>query len=671
MITLGITGSLTALQGNRLRELPDWFFHDAAAAVVVDGVTVAAVEEERLNRIKHTTAFPEQAIRFCLDMAGINPSQIDEVAFFFGEEYTDLELNHQYVERPAEELVSARDLLKEGLERAVGQMPANRPLSFVPHHLSHAFGSWADSGFDNSLVTVVDGNGESESISIYHAEAGALRPIKTYPIDASLGHLYLELLPLMGFKRFDEYKVMGLAPYGDPSVFRKELERFVEFLPNGEVGIDRPPMVEHFLRAGFRPRRKGESFRQADADLAAALQETLEKSMLHLLGHWRAETGEQRLCLSGGVAHNSSSNGRVLTSGLFNEVFVHPASHDAGAALGAAQYRQSLSGLRIGGRRLSHVFWGPDVNERTDSGQTVDQAVQRWSPLLTVERISAGEETDKAAELIAENAVIGWATGRSEFGPRALGHRSILADPRLAENRDRVNAKIKKREGFRPFAPAVLQERAGSVFDLTSTKAPLDFMSFVVGVQPEWRDRLPAVTHVDGTARVQVINGEHNTNLWNIVKKFEERTNVPVVLNTSFNNFAEPVVQSADDVIQCLLTTGLDAVIMPGYLLRRVPDLDSALLSCSLKALPMTRFERTQYTDTEGSITDTFSVRLGVPRSQPVAISRHLWNALADSRARTLPVGDIPVAADDERNQLLAEVMLMWENRYIEVVPTS
>ncbi|MFD4657084.1 carbamoyltransferase [Kitasatospora sp. NPDC058444] len=668
MITLGITGSFAALAGARLRELPDWFFHDAAAALVVDGVTVAAVEEERLNRVKHTTAFPDLAIRACLHQAGITLAQVDEVAFFFGEEYADLELGHQYVERPAEELAGARELLVEGLERSTGSAAAARvPIGFVPHHLAHGFGSWADSGFDDSLVVVVDGNGEAESISVFLADGGLLTPLATYPIEVSLGHLYLETLPLMGFRRFDEYKVMGLAPYGDPAVHRADFARFVAPLPDGGLRVERRGMVEHFLRAGFTPRRAHEPPRQADADLAAALQEVVEGLLLNLLGHWRRTTGLRRLCLSGGVAHNSSANGRVLASGLFDEVFVHPASHDAGAALGAAQFRQQAAVRRRARRRVPHVFWGPSMGERAE----VERALARWLPLVDARPVPDGKEAALAAELIADGAVLGWATGRSEFGPRALGHRSILADPRAAENRDRVNAKIKKREGFRPFAPAVLEERAEEVFDLGPTGAALGFMSYVVAVRPEWRERLPAVTHVDGTARVQLAGRTDNPELWDVISEFEARTGVPVVLNTSFNNFAEPIVQSVDDVVRCLLTTELDGAVLPGHHLLRRPGLLDALPSCSAVPLPATQYERVWRRDGGQSVEDAFTVRLGTPRSRAVPIGRGLWELLADGGPGPVLLGDARTRTEEERRRLPEDVMRLWEHRCIEVIPPS
>ncbi|WP_328720276.1 carbamoyltransferase [Streptomyces sp. NBC_00247] len=667
MITLGITGSFADLSGSFMPDVPEWLFHDSTAAVVVDGVVVAAVEEERLNRIKHSNKFPAQAARACLDLAGIKPSEVQEVAFFFGEDYADLELRYEYLKFPGVPALSARELLRTRLAEALGRDFEDSEIAFVRHHVAHAFGAYSDSGFDDSLAVVIDGNGEAESVSVFSGSKGELELLRSYPAADSLGHLYLSLLPLMGFRRFDEYKVMGLAPYGDAAVYRDEMRKFYTLSDDGDFSMDSKGVLEHLMATGFSPRRRGEKIRQQDSDLAAALQGALEDVELHLLRHWAKETGARSLCLSGGVAHNSSANGRVLQSEIFQNVFVHPASHDAGASAGAAQFRQAqLTGSRKGGR-LRNVFLGPDLGDRA----AVADEVRRWQPFLTAEDLPEGTEAKTAADAIAAGQVIGWAHGRSEFGPRALGHRSILADPRLAENRDRVNAMIKKREGFRPFAPAVLAEDAAEVFDLTATDASLESMSYVVDVRPEWRERLPAVTHVDGTARVQTVFQERNPVMWDIISEFRDRTGTPVVLNTSFNNFAEPIVQSVRDVVRCLLTTTLDAAVLPGHLIKRRADMTDALLNSAVSFHPAAELRGTHRAQgARPSVELVATYQYAGARSLPV--SEEMFDFLTSVAASPRSLASSGVSAEADGGGALAEELLsLWEHRVIELQPPA
>lgn len=658
MITLGITGSFADLPGTFMPDIPEWLFHDSAAALVVDGTVVAAVEEERLNRLKHTNLFPTSAARECLAVAGVRADDVDDVAFFFGEDYADLEVGHEYLKRPEVPAVSARELLSARLTESLGREFAQSDLNFTPHHRAHAFGSFADSGFDGALAVVIDGNGETEGVSVFHCDDGGLQLLRSYPARDSLGHLYLALLPFLGFRRFDEYKVMGLAPYGDPATYRTELRRHYELLGDGGYTMDSDAVVEELLRARFRPRRRGEPIRQQDSDLAAALQTTLEEVERHLLTHWARETGATRLCLSGGVAHNSTANGRVLRWGLFQEVFIHPASHDAGASAGAAQHRQAEV---IGGRKggpLVNAFLGPDLGDE----RAVREELARWSRFVDVDVVQPGTEHDHAATAIASGHVVGWARGRAEFGPRALGHRSILADPRVAGNRDRVNSMIKKRESFRPFAPAVLAEFADEVFDLTTTEARLDFMGCVVEVWPDWRDRLPAVTHVDGTARVQSVERATNPELWAVIAAFHRLTRVPVVLNTSFNNFAEPIVQSVRDVLRCLVTTTLDLVVLPGHAVRRKPDIADAVRDAEVSLHPAARLSVT-VPGPGGHLRRI--ARFRSEGAKEVVVSEPMYDFLR--AVATEPVSLAAHRPSEDAPDMVEELMLLWEHRIVDL----
>lgn len=665
MITLGITGSFSDLGGEFLPRLPDWFYHDAAAALVVDGVVVAAVEEERLNRIKHTNKFPQLAIEACLEIGGVRAPDIDNVAFFFGEEYSDLELKYQYLECRNEPVWSARDLIMARLQGFLRSNLSLEQVTFIPHHVAHAYGTFVDSGFDGALVVVMDGNGETDSTSVFRGRGHNLELLKSYDISRSLGHFYLSIIPMLGFKRFDEYKVMGLAPYGDPDVYRSDFERYVTLSPSGEFDVDGHGLLEHLLRHGYKPRRIGEPIRSEDANVAAALQQSVEGVVLHVLAHWGEETRERRLCLSGGVAHNSSANGRLLSSGLFDDIFVHPASHDAGASIGAALALQAKAGI-YAGKRLSHVFLGPSIGRRED----VTTSLERWAPFIEWELVSHGTEEDLAAHLIYEDAVIGWARGRSEFGPRALGHRSILADPRKAENRDRVNTMVKKREEFRPFAPAVLLEHLETVFEMGRTRATLDFMSYVVNVREAWRDRLPAVVHIDGTARVQAVSREDNLAFWRLIQSFYERSEVPVLLNTSFNNFAEPIVQTTDDAIRCLATTALDALVLPGYVIRRRSDLRDAILHSVPSLHPAAELMKVFRPGRQPSVHTLATFHYEGARQ--VEISPLIWDMLARDTPGGMSLAQMGFSVIDDDSELLVdELVRLWERRLVDLVPKS
>lgn len=361
----------------------------------------------------------------------------------------------------------------------------------------------------------------------------------------------------LSYGDFDEYKVMGLAPYGDPATYRELFRTLYSLGKGGDYAIhpDRYPALAPL-------RRRGEPFDRRHQDWAAALQESLEEIAFHFLGHYRRETGHSRLTLAGGVALNCTLNGKLLASGLFDEIFVQPASHDAGCALGAALHLH-LEERRPAPRALEHVFWGTDVGP----GEDLARELERWREVVTFQRLDDVVET--AAGLLADGAAIAWVQGRSEFGPRALGHRSILADPRPAANRERVNRMIKKREGYRPFAPSVLEEDLHAFFEVPAEVRKLPYMLFVVQVRAEKRSVLGAITHVDGSARVQTVSRADNELYWRLIAAFKELTGIPILLNTSFNNHVEPIVDSVEDAIVCYLTTGLDHLVVGDYLVTR------------------------------------------------------------------------------------------------------
>lgn len=565
MRILGLSGSFNTTTDPWVPGLPRGFFHDAAAALVEDGEVVAAVEEERRNRVKHTHDFPSQAVSACLSLARTDLSRVDEIAFFFAEDFLDGQLAQQSLGLPELPMPGARGRLAALL----GLDAADERLHFVPHHIAHAASTFYQSGLRRATVLVMDGHGEAESVSAYRGGPGGLSLVTSVPESASLGQLYFRGTRFLGFRLFDEYKVMGLAPYGDPARYREVFRDLFELLPDGSFRFDYAGMDARLLAAGIRPRRAGEQLDARHHDFAASLQETLETIVLHLARALPREADKDALCLAGGVAQNSTLNGVLARSGLWREIFVHPAANDAGSALGAALHRFAQR-ERGAPRRLSSVALGTDIG--TD--ERIRAVLEPWSDHLRFEYQE--DIAALAAALIANGAVIGWVQGRAEFGPRALGQRSIVADPRPLANRVRINELVKHREEFRPLAPAVLAEHAAEYFDLPDARINAEFMTFTVPVRAGQRDALAAVTHVDGSARVQVVPPQP-TRFRRLIKEFARISGVPVVLNTSFNNAWEPIADTTEDALRTFLTTDLDAIAIGSFLVTRTAAARGAL----------------------------------------------------------------------------------------------
>ncbi len=591
MLVLGLSGQFAdedtdltpSMEGASMQE--DGFsdaaqdaFHDAAACLISDGELLAAVEEERFNRIKKTVKFPINAIRACLDTAGVSPSEVTAVGHFFAEDALDEWLDVVYLSHPQLPMLSSRELIMSRLTEGLGiDVPAER-LLFTQHHVAHGLSSYIRSGIPDALVVVMDGRGEEHSITVFHGKDGHLESLATYGLEKSLGGFYLANIRLLGYWLGDEYKVMGLAPYGNPETYREMFSSMYELKDNGDF------LLRSFTARGFPRRHKGEEFTQAQKDFAAALQEALEKIAMHVLCHWADQTGLKDLCFVGGVAHNSTLNGLILNSGKFREVFIHPVSNDAGAAEGAALAAASQLGASpFRQTRMRSASVGPFIGATAQ----VERELVSWSDLIEFDRPT--DIVEAAAQLLADGAVLGWAQGRSEYGPRALGNRSILADARPSDNKQRINAMIKKREAYRPFAPVVTAEAANTYFDLPETHANYDFMSFVVNVREGRKAELGAVTHVDGSARIQIVHPVSNKRFYDLVRRFGELTGTPVLLNTSFNNNAEPIVQTTQDALTCFLTTGLDLLVIDDFLVRRRLGASLAFDNMALRFRPTTR----------------------------------------------------------------------------------
>lgn len=648
-----------------------WGHHDAAAVLVEDGKVVAAIEEERLNRVKHSSAFPLRAVRRCLEQAGVGLDGVDRVGVAFSEPYADQYYLRRALENSDFPLAGGRRQVADLLQREFGADVAGR-LRFVGHHQAHLWSAFFPSGFDSGLVMSIDGVGENLSGAVATFEGSELRLLREIPVRKSLGFYYREFIAFVGYTRFDEYKVMGLAPYGDPARFAEMFAQSYRLLPGGDFEVARGEALLRLMAgAGLaqHARRKGEPFTQAHRDFAAGLQQALERIVFHVLTHFQAETGARNLCLAGGVAHNCSLNGRIAYSGLFDHVWVQPAAHDAGNALGAALAVLHGEGGKPAPAAMRHVYLGSDLPDQ----HGVEGALRRWGGVIAFER--CGDVVEETARLLAEGKVAGWTQGRSEFGPRALGNRSILADPRPPENKDRINAMVKKREGYRPFAPSVRQERAGDFFELPRPGAEFPFMTFALRVREEVRPLLGAITHVDGTARVQTVSQDTNPRYWALLHAFERLTGVPILLNTSFNNNAEPIVDSLDEAVACFLTTGLDVLVVGDYLVRKNGNGAGRLAYLSLvPTLEVTRklVMRTAPGGAREYALESTGNRYFGEKSVPVSADAFgvLWAA---DGARTLGeiLPELGITDAERVRQLLEEMAELWSRRVLALRPPS
>ncbi|GAA3743604.1 carbamoyltransferase [Spinactinospora alkalitolerans] len=576
MRVIGISGMNKTVDFKR-RELPDLDSRsyrivqglDAAAALVTDDGVVAAAAEERFTGEKTTGDFPVNAIRYCLDATGLTMADIDLVAHSF--DYGDAGNAHlnEYAAKLHREIYAPR-VVRALLAEHWPETQARDMFTPIRHHLAHAASSYHLSGFDDALVLVADGMGEAESMTVFSGHNETLKTLHTVPALHSLGTLYGVVTLYLGFEfAMDEYKVMGLAPYGDPGVYGAEMRELVR--PAGNGGCVVPLLAENrsaverethsgALRALARsfgpPRGPGEPIEQHHMDVAAAAQSALEGCLLHTLRHFQAATGHRNLCLAGGVALNCTANGVIARTGIFDDIFVQPASGDDGSALGAALHAHAQATGAGPSSGMFMPYWGPHYPERE-----YEEAVAR-EPAVVAQRYVHDDLVRRVARSLANGDIVAWMQGRMEFGPRALGNRSILADPGDPDMRDRLNAVVKQREGFRPFAPVVTEEDADTYFELPLPAKRYAHMLFVVRTRAEWRDRLPAVTHVDGTARVQVIRRSDNERLWLLLKAFSEITGVPVLLNTSFNLRGQPVVRDPETALRTFLKSEIDYLVM-------------------------------------------------------------------------------------------------------------
>jgi carbamoyltransferase len=549
--------------------------HDSAAALVIDGELVAAVAEERITRRKHTGEFPIGAIEACLAETGLHLSDIDEIVHSF--DYGPYRLPYSLSPVSSElyrDVLSPQAFIARVTEALPG-FPESR-IQHVAHHLSHAASAYFTSGWEDCIVVVIDGMGEAHGASIYRASAGCLEPIHRISAADSIGIFYSLITLHLGFDfNSDEYKIMGLAPYGDPERFRAFFDDAVRLTDDGGWSIAALKLGEREERENHLAARRylGEHLiaaREPESDItsehedvAAGLQACLDRAILHTCSHFGRQLSIRRLALAGGVALNTTANGKLLASGAFEEIYVQPAAADDGSALGAALYRSSLSG-EIVNRRSPTPFYGP-----AHSIELIESALSEYDNRVQATHLGSLDEVcESAAQLIAAGEVIAWYRGRMEFGPRALGHRSILADPGRADMRDRVNALVKMREAFRPFAPAVTLEEVDRWFE-TPPGTELPYMTVNVDVRPEHRAGLPAITHVDGSARVQTVSESDNGEFHALLESVGDHTGREMLLNTSFNVKGQAIVNTPAEALDTFLGTGIEALFLENVLVRK------------------------------------------------------------------------------------------------------
>jgi carbamoyltransferase len=562
---------------------------DAAAAIVRDGQLVAAVEEERFKRIKHWAGFPAQSIRYCLEAAGIDAGDIDHIGISFNPRANFARrLRFVIANRPS--VGSLLDRLRRqgktlGLEEqfanAVGASRGTIKAKFhrVEHHQAHVAAGFLISPFDEAAVLSIDGMGDFTSTLLAHARGTNWRELGTVYYPHSLGFLYTAVTMYLGFPHYgDEYKVMGLAPYGEPEfadVFRRiirpsgdKFELDLDYFTHHKTGIrmtwnDGAPIVHPFhsrkLEAELGPMREAkEELTQRHDNIARSLQAVTEEIILHLLRRLHEKTDCKNACLTGGCAMNSVANGKVTRETPFEHVYIPAGAADNGTSFGAAFY---IWNRVLGGPRSfvqDHAFWGCECSE--EECAAVVQAAG-----LPCHCFPLDELIDRTVDLLLAGKVVGWFQGRMEFGARALGNRSLLADPRRADMRDIINLRIKFRERFRPFAPSILEEHVADWFDLDEA-AP--FMEKVFPIRPEKQSLIPAVTHVDGSGRLQSVSRRTNPLYYSLIERFYRRTGVPILLNTSLNE-NEPIVRTPQEAISCFLRTDMDAIILGRYMVDR------------------------------------------------------------------------------------------------------
>ena len=550
------------------------FYHDSAAAIVRDGTLIAAAQEERFSRKRHDDGFPKNAVEFCLDYAGIKVEDLDHIVFY-DRPFTKFErILQTYISTFPLSLKSFLKAipvwLKEKMwipQRINDELGYEKRLLFADHHMSHAASAFLVSPFDEAAILTLDGVGEWETTTMGVGRGNDIRLLKSIWFPHSIGLLYSAFTYYLGFRvNSAEYKVMGLAPYGEPRFYDLIMKNLVDLKEDGSFRLNMKYFSYHYgLRMtgkkfetlfGRRKRDPESKLEQFHKDLAASIQKVTDTIVVTIARQLHKETGMKSLCMAGGVALNCVSNSKILEQTNFKDIFIQPAAGDAGGAVGAAYY---VHNTVLGNRRsyvMKDAFLGPEYSD-----EEIESFLKKHE--IMYRKLNRPDLLKETASLIADQKVIGWFQGRMEFGPRALGNRSIIADARNPKNQSVVNLKIKFRESFRPFAPTVLEDRIADFFDWDR---PSPFMLFVAKVREDKRT-VPAITHVDGTARLQTISREQNMLYYDLIREFDHQTGCPVIINTSFNVRGEPIVCSPEHAWKCFIRTEIDFLVMGSFLI--------------------------------------------------------------------------------------------------------
>jgi carbamoyltransferase len=538
-------------------------FHDSAACILKDGKLLAAAEEERFTHIKHgkrpipfsAYEMPFHSISYCLEIAGAHINNVDHFAYSFDPSLPKGPEHPAFMEANRNARLHLRDGYPHHLQKrfAGADIPESK-WHFVEHHIAHAASAFHASPYQEAAVLTIDGRGENATTSYYYGNGNELKKLSQVYLPHSLGLLYEKMTTYLGFLHSsDEYKVMALASYGKP-VFADNFRSMIHINGTGEYTITDDDFEKHFGPA----RKKDDPFTSHHFNIANSLQLVLEESAVKLASWLHKETGSDNLCMAGGVALNCVMNARIRDNGPFKNIWVQPAAGDAGTALGAALWidakERSLNGHRD--FVMEHAYWGPEYSDEQI------ESFLKWTktPYRKLENVAA-----EAAAILAQDKIIGWYQGRMEFGPRALGSRSILASPINPSMQARLN-EVKDREDFRPVAPVVLEEDAPEWFEQAKYSP---FMLFIYNVKPEKADKIPAVRHVDGTARIQTVNRKQHPKYYDLLTEFKKLTGVPVLVNTSFNTLGKPIVCTPRDALECFWGSPFDALVIGSFLIEK------------------------------------------------------------------------------------------------------
>jgi len=558
------------------------YYHDAAACIIEDGKIIAAAEEERFTRKKHDSSFPIKAIAYCLKEAGITAQQLNHISYYEKPVLKFQRILNQHLQMAPRSFRVFKDSLiswtqKMNVEKKIrDELSYTGPISFMEHHASHAASAFFPSPFENAAIVTIDGVGEWATTTIGIGKKNTVKLLKEIHFPHSIGLLYSTITALLGFSvNNSEYKVMGLSPYGNSKTYKPHFNKIIKTDSDGSFSLDmsyfdfhyRPWMPSRKLcKLLCKTRKPDEQVTQQHKDIAAALQQKTEEVMINLLKHAKKETGMENICLAGGVALNSVANGKLLKQTGFKNIWIQPAAGDSGNSIGAALMLYHVLGSE-NRQPQETAYLGPSFSD-TKIKEFLDSHFIRYTAFKT-----KTELLKKVAKLIHGNNVIGWFQGRMEWGPRALGARSILSNPCNPKMQDILNLKVKHREKFRPFAPVVCVDDALTYFDCDEPiPLPTDFMLMVYPVKKEWHAKIPAVTHVDGSGRLQTVRREQNPLYYELIKEFGRLSGIPILINTSFNIRGEPIVCSPKDAYWCMMGTGIDYLVMGKFLIKRADN---------------------------------------------------------------------------------------------------